>query len=342
MSRIDVLVAGGGPVGLATALLATQAGLHAVIVEPRPAPIDKACGEGLMPGGVAVLRRLGVEPRGCDLRGIRYLAASAAATADFPGPPGRGIRRTELHRALADAAERAGIETVPGRVTDVEQDEHGVTAAGLRARWLVGADGLHSTVRTAVFGGSAAGRPGRRRWGVRTHVAAAPWSEYVEVHWSPVGEAYVTPVAPDLVGIAVLTSCRATPSRLLAGFPQLQAHLTGPPAGPVRGAGPLRQPVGRRVAGRVLLVGDAAGYVDALTGEGLCLGFRCAEAAVARLRDGSPARYERDYLRITRTHRVLTGGLVAATRVPAVRRGIVPLAAAVPGLFRTAVGVLAR
>jgi flavin-dependent dehydrogenase len=342
MPRIDVLVAGGGPVGLATALLAAEAGMHPVVVEPRPAPIDKACGEGLMPGGVAVLRRLGVDPRGCDLRGIRYLAAGSAATAEFPGEPGRGIRRTELHRALAEAAARAGIETVPGRVEEIRQDADGVTAAGLRARWLVGADGLHSSVRTTVFGSSAADRPARRRWGLRTHVATAPWSEYVEVHWSPVGEAYVTPVAPDLVGIAVLTSCRATPDRLLTAFPRLQEHLTGSPTGPVRGAGPLRQPVRRRVAGRVLLVGDAAGYVDALTGEGLCLGFRCAEAVVARLRDGRPDRYDRDYLRITRTHRLLTGGLVAATRLPAVRRGIVPVAAAVPGLFRTVVGVLAR
>jgi flavin-dependent dehydrogenase len=90
----------------------------------------------------------------------------------------------------------------------------------------------------------------------------------------------------------------------------------------------------------VALVGDAAGYVDALTGEGLCLGFRCAEALVARLQDGGPDGYEQDYLRITRAHRLLTGGLVGATRLPPVRRGIVPLAAAAPALFRTVVGVL--
>jgi flavin-dependent dehydrogenase len=90
----------------------------------------------------------------------------------------------------------------------------------------------------------------------------------------------------------------------------------------------------------VLLVGDAAGYVDALTGEGLCLGFRCAEALVARLRTGRAGGYERDYLRITRAHRLLTGGLVAATRLPPVRRGIVPLAAGAPPLFRAAVAAL--
>src|SRR5690242_11916722 len=145
-SVIDVLVAGGGPVGLATALSAARAGMRVTVLEPRPGPIDKACGEGLMPGGVAGLRRLGIDPPGCALRGIRYLSRGATATADFPASPGRGIRRTTLHRALTEAAVEAGIETVPAPVGAIVQDEDGVSAAGLRARWLVGADGLHSTV----------------------------------------------------------------------------------------------------------------------------------------------------------------------------------------------------
>jgi flavin-dependent dehydrogenase len=339
---IDVLVAGGGPVGLATALLASRAGMRAVVVEPRPGPIDKACGEGLMPGGVQALSRLGIDPPGCELRGIRYVGDSATVAADFPRAPGRGVRRTALHRALAAAAGQAGIETLPGRVTEVRQDEDGVRAAGLHARWLVGADGLHSSVRAAVLGTRVPVRSIPRRWGLRIHIEAAPWTDHVEVHWSPRGEAYVTPVAPDLVGIAVLTASRAPLSELLPSFPRLAAHVNGRPAGRVRGAGPLRQPVRRRVAGRVLLVGDAAGYVDALTGEGLCLGLRCAEALVARLGEGQPDDYERDYRRITRRHRLMTGALVAATRLPSARRGIVPLAAGAPALFRAAVGALAR
>ncbi len=339
---IDLLVVGGGPVGLASALFAARAGMHAVVLEPRGTPIDKACGEGLMPGGVAVLARLGVDPPGCDLRGIRYVSDDAAATADFPGTPGRGIRRTALHGALAGAAAAAGIETLPRQVRDVTQDENGVSAAGLRARWLVGADGLHSTVRAAVAGDGVPTRRVPRRWGLRAHVQTAPWTEYVEVHWSRRGEAYVTPVGPDLVGIAVLTCERAPLEQLLATFPSLRRRVAGRRLGPVRGAGPLRQPVRRRVAGRVLLVGDAAGYVDALTGEGLCLGFRCAEALVERLRAGRPDGYERDYLGITRTHRLLTGALVAATRLPAVRRGVVPLAAGAPPLFRAAVAALSQ
>lgn len=85
---IDVLVAGGGPAGLAAAVQARLAGLTAVVVEPRTAPVDKACGEGVMPGGVASLRALGVEPAGRELRGIRYV--DGARRAEAPSATGRG------------------------------------------------------------------------------------------------------------------------------------------------------------------------------------------------------------------------------------------------------------
>jgi flavin-dependent dehydrogenase len=96
------------------------------------------------------------------------------------------------------------------------------------------------------------------------------------------------------------------------------------------------------VAGRVLLVGDAAGYVDALTGEGLAIGFASARALVDRLLADDPAGYEGDFARITRNYRVLTGALLAAGRVPALRRNVVPLAERAPWLFRAAVNRLAR
>ena len=113
----------------------------------------------------------------------------------------------------------------------------------------------------------------------------------VEVHWSPVGEAYVTPVADDRVGHrGAQRRARRPLAELLAAFPPLAGRLAGPrPVGGVRGAGPLRQRSRRRVAGRVLLVGDAAGYVDALTGEGIALGLAQARAAVAAVRGRAPA-----------------------------------------------------
>ena len=90
----DVLVAGGGPAGLAAAIGAARAGRSVVIAEPRAGIIDKACGEGLMPGALARLGALGIESvPGMPFRGIRYCDArdpERVAVGDFPGVPGRG------------------------------------------------------------------------------------------------------------------------------------------------------------------------------------------------------------------------------------------------------------
>jgi flavin-dependent dehydrogenase len=104
----------------------------------------------------------------------------------------------------------------------------------------------------------------------------------------------------------------------------------------------MRQDAAGRVQGRVLLVGDAAGYVDALTGEGLALAFGCARALVARIVAGRTERYERDYLALSRRYRLLTTALVSAATRPALRRRLVPVACRAPWLFRAAVGQLAR
>jgi flavin-dependent dehydrogenase len=164
------------------------------------------------------------------------------------------------------------------------------------------------------------------------------WSEFVEVHWSRWGEAYVTPVEPDLVGVAILSRHRPD----LAWFPRLAHHLQGAGRGRARGCGPMRQVVSRRVVGRVLLVGDAAGYEDALTGEGVSLAVKQAAAAVTAIVDDTPLAYERAWHRITRDYRLLTRGLVLAT-VPSVsRRGIVPACALLPGVFTKVVRLLAN
>jgi len=335
----DLLVVGGGPAGLAAALNAARAGLDVTVLEPRTAPVDKACGEGLMPGGVAALHRLGVRPPGMPFRGIRYVDEQNCATADFPEGSGLGLRRTALHGALHQAALDAGVELVAARAHDVHQDSVQVSAAGVHARYLIAADGLHSPVRRSL--GLERTAPGPRRWGLRAHFPLAPWSEYVEVYWGSSGEAYVTPVAPDCVGVAFLGSGREPYAQRLAAFPALRERLAGAAAGPVLAAGPLRQRVSRPVSGRVLLVGDAAGYLDALTGEGLSLGFRCAEAAVGAIVRGDPEQYVAEHRRITRRYRLLTAALVRATQPVPARRAIVPLATHAPWLFRAAVTQLA-
>jgi flavin-dependent dehydrogenase len=328
-------VAGGGPGGLATGLYARRQGLSVISAEPRESPIDKACGEGLMPGGLVALASLGVDPAGMPLRGIAYVSGQYRAEAEFRDTPGRGVRRTTLHADLADRAKQLDTQWVSKRITRVYQDAHGVAAAGVRARWLVAADGLHSAVRRDVGITAVPGTP--RRYGVRRHYRVPAWSEFVEVHWSPWGEAYVTPVEPDLVGVAVLSQHRPD----LGWFPQL-AHRLGDAAGPARGCGPLRQVVAQRVAGRVLLVGDAAGYEDALTGEGISLAVKQAAAAVAAIVADNPQSYERAWHRITRSYRLLTRGLVLASAPRALRPAVVPACTLLPGVFRRAVHTLAR
>ncbi|MFF3753148.1 NAD(P)/FAD-dependent oxidoreductase [Streptomyces sp. NPDC002018] len=336
---IDLLVVGGGPAGLATAVHATLAGLETVVIEPRATPVDKACGEGVMPSGVRALTALGLDlPRGHPLRGIRYVHGSHRAEAPFHDGPGLGIRRTELHTALVRRAEEAGVTFVTGRAGEIAQNADGVSAGGLRARWLVAADGLHSPVRHSLGLSLPDRRP--RRYGLRRHYRMKPWTDFVEVHWSSGGEAYVTPVADDLVGVAVLSTARRGYDDHLAGFPRLLSLLDGEPANAVRGAGPLRQRVRGRTAGRVLLVGDAAGYVDALTGEGIALALASAEAAVRCLRAGRPQAYEDEWRRLSRRHRLLTEGLLRVSGHRAGARLIVPAAARMPSLFAAAVRAL--
>ncbi len=332
----DLLIVGGGRGGLATALLARRLGLSVIVVEPREDPIDKACGEGLMPGGLAELTSLGVDPAGMPFYGIAYVGERCRAQARFRSGPGRGVRRTTLHAALAARAKEQDTEWIRERVTTVAQDAHGVTAAGVRAKWLVAADGLRSPVRRAVGITATAGTPRRR--GLRWHFKVPAWSEFVEVHWSRWGEAYVTPVEPDLVGVAILSQGRPD----LAWFSRLARQLEGAGRGPARGCGTFRQVVSRRVAGRVLLVGDAAGYEDALTGEGISLAVRQAAAAVDAIVNDAPSSYEAAWHRVTRDYRLLTRALVLASTPRAVRGAVVPACTLLPAVFERGVNILAH
>jgi flavin-dependent dehydrogenase len=337
----EVLVAGGGPVGLASAIEARLAGLDVTVVEPRDGPIDKACGEGLMPGALPELGRLGVDPDGMPFVGIAYLDGKRRVEHRFDGGPGRGVRRTVLHAALRERAVAAGVRFHEGRVDAVHQRAGFVEAVGLRAAWLLGADGLHSAVAREV--GLALPPPrARRRFGQRRHYAVAPWSEFIEVLWTPAGEFYVTPIGDRVVGVALLARRGEHFDEALAAAPGLAERLRDVEAvSELRGAGPLRQRTRARVAGRVLLVGDASGYVDALTGEGLRIGFAQARAAVAAITADRPDEYEAAWERETRDFRRLTGALVRLASSP-LRGTVVPTASRLPGVFAGAVERLAR
>ncbi len=350
----QVLVVGGGPAGLATAIAARQAGLGRVLVlDGRRPPIDKACGEGLMPDGLERLKGLGVPTDrlgGASFRGIRYLEDGAVAEGRFPRGAGLGLRRTALHEALVKRAEEAGVELewgvkvtglgTAGRSGEVETDR------GPRsARWVVAADGLHSRLRSwAGLERPAAPGLARRRFGVRRHFRLAPWADVVEVYWANGAEAYVTPVASDEVGVALLWSGgTARFDELLARFPALAARLDGAlAASRDRGAGPLLQRVRRVTQGQLALVGDASGYVDAITGEGLSLAFHQAQALAEALAAGDLRAYERAHRRIARLPDGMTRLMLAIERRPRLRRRVIRALAAEPALFSRLLAVHTR
>ncbi len=335
---IDLVVAGGGPAGLATAIHADRAGLEVVVIEQRTGPIDKACGEGLMPHAVRQLGLLGARPVGKEFRGISYFDSHRCVTAQFDSGPGLGVRRDTLHAALQHETAAAGIAVVHDKVGAITQDGESVTVNGIRARYLAAADGLHSPIRASL--GLQRPRGRTRRWGIKRHIAIEPWSDCVEVYWSAHTEAYVTPVADDCVGVAILSSQQGRFDQHLAAFPTLRERIDGHPHEPDRAAGPLRQKVRGRVAGRVLLVGDAAGYVDALTGEGLGLAFAAARLLVDSVVADRPGDYERQWRRSTHRYRLMTAALLHASSSP-LRPLIVPAASSLPYVFARMVNLLA-
>ena len=342
---IDTLVVGGGPAGLAAAIGLAAAGQTVTVVEPRQGIIDKACGEGLMPGALAHLAALGVAPPpGVPFVGIRYQDATHPdryATGDLP-TPGLGVRRLALHRALTDRARALGVTWHHARVEAIDQHATHVIAATpdthLTARHIIAADGLHSPIRRMLD----LDRPTRsRRYGIRRHYAIAPWTDRVEVHWHPTAEAYITPVGPREVGVAFLFDKPGRFDPLLDAFPLLRERLHGAePTSRLRGAGPFHQRARTQRLGRALLVGDAAGYLDPLTGEGIALGLATAAEATRCILQGDLAAYPRRWRRATRRYYWLTAALLATSRARLTRRLLIP-AARLPYIFDGVLALLA-
>ncbi len=350
----DVIVIGGGPAGLAAATAVAARGLDALVLERRALPVDKACGEGLLPGGVRALQALGaarhLDPDGWSpLRAIRWVQEDGtSAQARLPGPGGMGIRRLALSAALAARAREAGAEVRDGAPVETHRRDAGggtvVLASGeeFRARVLVAADGLASAIRDRE--GLSGHARGLRRFGLRRHFALAPWTDAVEVHFSRGVEAYVTPVGPRRVGLAFLFEEGAAPDfeGLMARFPSLASRLAGAPFdSALAGAGPLGRDASARVLDRLLLAGDAGGYVDAITGEGVSLALEEAVLLGNLLPDALSRGATRQALlpweqavrNRHRRHAAVTRLVLSMARRPRLRRAAVRWLGRAPRLF---------
>jgi flavin-dependent dehydrogenase len=325
----DVFVIGGGPVGLAAAIAARRKGFNVVLADGCEPPVDKSCGEGIMPDGLAAASQLGLQLPVMDsftFRGIRFHGENVSVTADFPTGYGRGFRRTILHRSLVEQAERCGVElrwgSTIGALTEIQ------------ARWIVGADGTGSRVRSLA--GLGACLRDTRRYGFRRHFKVAPWADYVEIHWGEGCQIYVTPVAPEEVGVAVISSDpKLRVHEALRQFPSLAAGLSGAAESSTeRGAVTASRRLRRVVRGNVALIGDASGSVDAITGEGLCLGFRQALALADAMECGDLPRYESAHRRLARRPRFMADFMLTMDRQAWLRKRALPALASRPELFR--------
>ena len=351
----DVAIVGAGPAGLALAIQSASRGLSTVVLERHALPCDKACGEGLMPSGARALEALGVRSLLSDedctpFQGIRYVQEDGSqAEARLPGG-GLGVRRVALNAAMAQRARAAGAEirerTALRKHAPTEHGFELSTDAGLlEARLLVAADGLASPLRKER--GLEVPVPGPGRYGMRRHFRVPPWTDWVEVHFAPEVEAYITPVGRQRVGVAFLWERGQSLDKVsfegwLARFPHLEERLRGAaPDSEVMGAGPLERRARRQVEDRFVLLGDAAGYVDALTGDGVTLAFKCAAVLGETLSDvlsqggsrHSLAPYQRGFRSAYRRYAWLTYGLLMIARRPWLRRRVVRWLGKHPGAF---------
>jgi len=270
--NLDVLIAGAGPAGLATALAVRLAGMSLMVLDRRRPPLDKACGESTMPAGVAALGNLGIPLRdrqAIPFRGIRFIKDGIFAEGRFVESFALGIRRTTLSQLLLERALSLCVTVRWGaRIERRTNCSVRVANDTFHFKWLVGADGHNSQTRSL-----ASIRPVNihRRLGVSQHYKVDPWTDLVEVYWHERGQAYVTPIAFDETKVVLMgndETLRITDVAEL--FPGLRDRLAraepvGKPQYGVTASFGLRT----ITRNRTILIGDASGSVEAITGNSL-------------------------------------------------------------------------
>lgn len=310
MDSTDVFVIGGGPAGLAAAIAARQQGFRAMVADGATPPIDKPCGEALMPDAIAALEDLGVAVPVAEthaLRGVRFLSGGRSAEADFPsGVRGLSVRRTTLHRIMAERAAELGTDLLwQNVVTGISGTDVHLSDRTIRTRWLVAADGVNSRVRRWMNLDSHS--HSGLRYAFRRHYRIRPWTDRMEIYWGKRSQGYANPVNSEEVCVAVAFGDSGLRlEEALAEFPDLQARLRGAEtASAKRGSITANRTLKRVWRGNVALIGDASGTVDAITGEGLGLSFRQAAALARSLRSGNLAPYQAEHRRLALRPRLM-------------------------------------
>jgi flavin-dependent dehydrogenase len=265
--------------------------------------------------------------------------------AHFPNGAGIGVRRPRLHALLSERAREAGARLLFNTRVQLPENEHSTVDADgyqtaringepIRFRYLIGADGQASAVRR--WAGLDDMRKSAFRYGFRTHYRVAPWSEYVEIHWGPNGQLYITPVAPDCVCVVYITrDPRCDRANILADFPEIAPRLTGAEiTSQQRGAVSATRKLHRVATDSVALIGDASGSADAITGEGLAISFRQAVALADSIASGSLDSYNRAHRQIGKLPHAMGALMLTFDRWPALQGRAMRTLAGTPAVFR--------
>jgi geranylgeranyl reductase family protein len=368
----DVLVVGAGPAGTVAATVLARAGARVRILDRASFPRDKLCGDTLNPGTLAIVRRLGMARSildvGLPIRGMLVTGERGVAVETrYPdGLTGRSLQRSKFDALLLQDALREGVEFEPNvavthpsiedrkgsaLVSGVVARTTGKTSRSFAAKVIIAADGRHSTLAFAL--GLARHPAGPRRWAIGGWFEGALTSDVGEMH---IRRGRYVGVAPLPGGVAnVCLVLPAKPGELADPAAALQAAITADPllaprfsdarliAAP-RVLGPLAVDVTPHGVRGLLLAGDAAGFVDPMTGDGLRFAIRggelAAEAALHALTHGwstvHPAlsrQREREFAGKWRFNRTLRALVASDLAVRAAGMG----ARIAPGLIRTIV-----
>lgn len=364
---VDVLIAGGGIAGSALAILLGRRGLTVELFERARFPREKPCGEGLMPAGVAVLERLGLAEAvgGAPFYGVRYHFGDQTTEGRFPevaGVPvaGRAQRRKHLDHVLFQAAAAApGVTAQAGTLVEAPLCKNGCVAGLLvngeprRARLVVAADGVHSRIRHQL---GLDVPPRRKRLGIRTHFRLAagqtqpPW---VDVFMGRGYELYVAPLPERELLVAALADPEAWGGSAERAFhrwwraePRLASRLEGAEqVSSLMGSAPLAGGPQIGVAPGVVLLGDAAGFLDPITGGGMTQALMSAEllAQYIASRLGTQEswlwEFDRERQRMLRDYRRLTQMVLWASDHPRLAKGLLSTLKHSPRIFSHLVGV---
>lgn len=333
----DVFVIGGGPVGLAAGIAIREKGFQVTVADGVKPPIDKACGEGLMPDAVAALTKLGIsihESDGQGFRGIRFIEHQTSVVANFPRVQGIGVRRTVLHQKIVERARACGVSLLWNTpVVGVCSEGVVLTREIVPAKWIVGADGSNSRVRR--WAGLEAHREHKRRFAYRRHYHVKPWSDCAEVYWGRGAQAYVTAVGSEEVCVALISRLPEVQFDMtIREFPELvlRLHQAERISGD-RGAVTAMHSLKRVYKNNVALIGDASGGVDAITGEGLCLGFYQAAALADALAKAKLSEYQKAHRRLGRPAAWMGRLLLLLDARAKLRRRVLRTFEAEPGVF---------